>query len=264
MRAPAAAGYTGGVAQPPERGVLHGLLDEGVARLDVDRAAGRPGPHLPLVAGAPQSDRPMRVAGRGLPAVRWPAPSWTPGGSRTSGGAAPTRGPLGRPPGHARPPGLPRRARGMRAHVRRSAGSPALHELLRFVAAGCQSELETAVCVMSSPCPAVAAPQLRRPRAPPDGPVSLDAAWPVLTIAVEFEALRSTDREVRELDLRSGCRAGDARPGGRAVRSETSQATQECRSRIVAVPVSAPSCPPAGHFCPASPASAIAPSPRPA
>jgi hypothetical protein len=116
-------------------------------------------------------------------------------------------------------------------------GRSALTELLGFVSAGCQSELELrglrdVVTVQGLPAPLL---QHRVDLA--DGPVYLDAAWPELKIAVEFDGAAFHGRLAdRERDLRRD--AALAALGWIVLRfgyRDVTERPQVCRARIVAV-----------------------------
>jgi hypothetical protein len=76
-------------------------------------------------------------------------------------------------------------------------------ELLGFVSAGCESELEIRGLRDVVTVPGLPAPQLQYRVDLPGGPVLLDAAWPELKIAVEFDGAAFHGRPAdRERDLR--------------------------------------------------------------
>jgi hypothetical protein len=116
-------------------------------------------------------------------------------------------------------------------------GRAALHELLGFVAAGCQSELEIRGLRDVITVPGLPAPHLQYRVVLPDGPVQLDAAWPELKIAVEFDgAAFHGSLEARECDLRRD--AALAALGWVVLRFGFRDVTERphvCRARIIAV-----------------------------
>jgi hypothetical protein len=123
------------------------------------------------------------------------------------------------------------------AHPPQLPGRAALHELLQFVAAGCQSELEIRGLRDVVTVPGLPAPQLQYRVDLPAGPICLDAAWPELKIAVEFDgAAFHGNLEARERDLRRD--AALAALGWVVLRfgfRDVTERPQECRARIVDV-----------------------------
>jgi hypothetical protein len=116
-------------------------------------------------------------------------------------------------------------------------GRPALAELLGFISAGCQSELEIRGLRDVVTIPGLAVPLLQYRVDLPDGPVRLDAAWPELKIAVEFDGAAFHGRlGNRERDLRRD--AALAALGWVVIRFGYRDVTERpgvCRARIVAV-----------------------------
>ncbi|TFV76909.1 DUF559 domain-containing protein [Blastococcus sp. CT_GayMR19] len=206
VRAHAAVGYTGGVLSHMSALAVHGLLDEPVTRLDVTVPADRrlrSGRRLRVY----RSTRPcgaVRVSGLPVTSVaRALVDTWGAahrirsmrgvdsvardlvfratrrGGATTAGIEAEL----------AARPELPGRA--------------ALTELLGLVAAGSQSELEIRGLRDVLTVPGLPAPHLQYRVDLPGGPVRLDAAWPELKIAVEFDgAAFHGSLGARERDLR--------------------------------------------------------------
>jgi hypothetical protein len=87
--------------------------------------------------------------------------------------------------------------------VPRLPGRAALVELLDRVRPGAQSLLEILGLQALRAAPGLPAPQLQYRVALPDGPVHLDAAWPEVRLAVEFDgAAFHSDPEARQRDLR--------------------------------------------------------------
>jgi hypothetical protein len=240
VRAHAAAGYTGGVLSHWSALYLHGLLDEGVTRLDVTvprhrrvrssrwlrvhRGSG-PVRNVPI-RGLPVSplaralmdawgSAHVRIAMRGADGVVRSA-VFRATRDRLVTGAAIAAELLHRPQ-------LPGRA--------------ALQELLGFVAAGCQSELEIRGLRNVVTVPGLPAPHLQYRVALPEGPVHLDAAWPELKIAVEFDgAAFHGNLPARGRDLRRD--AALAALGWVVLRFGFRDVTDRphvCRARIVAV-----------------------------
>jgi very-short-patch-repair endonuclease len=116
-------------------------------------------------------------------------------------------------------------------------GRSALTELIGFVSAGCQSELEILGVRDVVTIPGLSAPQFQYRVDLPDGPVRLDAAWPELEIAVEFDGAAFHGRlGDRERDLRRD--AALAALGWVVIRFGYPDVTERpgvCRARIVAV-----------------------------
>jgi len=113
----------------------------------------------------------------------------------------------------------------------------ALAELLGFISAGCQSELEIRGLRDVVSIPGLPAPLLQYRVDLPDGPVQLDAAWPELRIAVEFDGAAFHGRLVdRERDLRRD--AALAALGWVVLRFGYRDVTERphvCRARLIAV-----------------------------
>jgi len=116
-------------------------------------------------------------------------------------------------------------------------GRASLIELLGFITAGCQSELEIRGLRDVLAVPELPAPALQHRVDLPGGPVHLDAAWPELKIAVEFDGAAFHGRlGDRERDLRRD--AALAALGWVVLRFGYRDVTERphvCRARIVAV-----------------------------
>lgn len=206
VRAHAATGYTGGLLSHMSALAVHGVVDTEVTRLDVT---------VPVAhrlrssrwLRVHRSHRPCRVVtARGLPATdvaRSLVDTW--------GDAHRTRALRGFD-GVARNAVL-RAARERRVTVvqlagelelvPRLAGRAALLELLAEIDAGVQSYLELQGRRALLSVPGLPRPQLQHRVLLPDGPVHLDAAWPEVLLAVEFDgAAFHSDPEARQRDLR--------------------------------------------------------------
>ncbi|HLM07728.1 MAG TPA: DUF559 domain-containing protein [Blastococcus sp.] len=116
-------------------------------------------------------------------------------------------------------------------------GRAALVELLEYVAAGCESELEIRGLRDVVIVPGLPTPVLQYRVDLPQGPVRLDAAWPEVKIAVEFDGAAFHGRlGDRERDLRRD--AALAALGWVVLRFGYRDVTEQphvCRARLVAV-----------------------------
>ena len=206
VRAHAAVGYTNGVLSHMSALAAHGFLDEPMTRLDVTVPADRR-----LRSGrwllVHRSTRPSgTVVVGGLPATtvaRSLVDTWGEAhGTRAMRGFdAVARDIVFRATrrGRVRPTGIEAEL----AARPELPGRSALAELLGFVAAGCQSELEIRGLREVVTVPDLPAPVLQYRVDLPAGPVRLDAAWPELKIAVEFDgAAFHGSLAARERDLR--------------------------------------------------------------
>ena len=206
VRAHAATGYTGGLLSHMSALAVHGVVDTEVTRLDVtvpvaDRI------RTSRLLRVHRSNRPCRiVTARGLAATdvaRSLVDTW--------GDAHRARALRGFD-GVARSAVL-RATRERRVTVAqleaelpavpRLAGRAALLELLEEVRAGVQSHLEMLGRRALLSMPGLPIPRLQYRVLLPDGPVHLDAAWPEVLLAVEFDgAAFHSDPEARQRDLR--------------------------------------------------------------
>jgi hypothetical protein len=240
VRAHAAVGYTEGVLSHWSALHVHGLLAEGVTRLDVTV----PRPRRMRTSRWLRVHRSERASGdlrvRGLPvtsAARALVDTW---------GDAHRQGALRGVGGVARDAVL-RDTRSRLVTVEsieeelpgrpQLPGRAALVELLGYVAGGCESELEIRGLRDVVTVPGLPAPVLQYRVALPDGPVRLDAAWPELKIAVEFDGAAFHGRlGDRERDLRRD--AALITLGWVVLRFGYRDVTERphvCRARIVAV-----------------------------
>lgn len=116
-------------------------------------------------------------------------------------------------------------------------GRPRLTELLDMVGAGSHSELELFAVRHVLDVPGMPRCALQHRVQLPDGPVLLDAAWPEVKLAVEFDgAAFHGSQEARERDLRRD--AALAAQGWVVLRFSYRRLTREpdaCRAQILAV-----------------------------
>ena len=260
VRAHAAVGYTGGVLSHWSALHVHGLLDEGVTRLDVTVPRHR----------RVRSSRWLRVhrsqRSPGVEQVRgFPVTSLARALLETWGVAHGARAVRG-VDGVARATVLTAAREGrvapatieaeLRAHPQLPQRA-ALLDLLGFLSAGCQSELEIRGLRDVLSVPGLSAPHLQYRVDLPTGPVRLDAAWPELKIAVEFDgAAFHGSLGARERDLRRD--AALAALGWVVLRfgyRDVTRRPEVCRAQIAAVHrLRAGSAPQAGFFVPGMPA----------
>lgn len=240
VRAHAAVGHTGGMLSHWSALHVHGLLDEGVTRLDITVSRHRRVRSSRWV----RVHRSTRPAGseqaRGFPITslaRALVETWGVAheGRAMRGADGVARGVVLRavrerrvlvPALEAELPGRPQLP-----------GRAALVALLGFLTAGCQSELEIRGLRDVLTAPGLPAPLLQYRVDLPGGPVHLDAAWPELKIAVEFDgAAFHGSLGARERDLRRD--AALAALGWVVLRFGFRDVTERpdvCRAQIVAV-----------------------------
>jgi len=240
VRAHAAAGYTGGVLSHWSALHLHGLLDEGVTRLDVTVPRSRR-VRTSRWLRVHRSTRPVTAARvRGLPSTslaRALVDTW--GDAHAASAMRGADGVLR---------GVVLRATcegwtGVAAVVDELSGRPelpgreALAELLGHVARGSRSELEIRATRDVLDGLGLPAPERQHRVLLSRGPILLDAAWPDLRIAVEFDgAAFHGDLEARERDLRRDAEL--AALGWVVLRfgyRDVTEHPQVCRARIRAV-----------------------------
>jgi len=240
VRAHAAVGYTGGVLSHWSALHVHGVLEEAVTRLDVTvprhrrvRTSRWVRVHRSTRPSGDERVRDLPVT----PVARALVDTWgvahRAGAMRGADGAAraatlrAVRDRLVRVPAIvAELPGRPQLP-----------GRAALVELLGFLSAGCLSELEIRGLRDVVTMPGLSAPQLQYRVDLPGGPVLLDAAWPELKIAVEFDGAAFHGRLAdRERDLRRD--AALAALGWVVLRFGYRDVTERphvCRARVLAV-----------------------------
>ena len=240
VRAQAAVGYTGGVLSHWSALHVHGLLSEGVTRLDVTvprhrrvrssrwlrvHRSQRP-------VGAEQvHELPVTSLARALVETWGLAHGGTAG--RGTGGVARAAVLTAGRERLVTPADLESE---LRAHPQLP-GRAALITLLGFLSAGCHSELEIRGLRDVLSVPGLPAPHLQYRVDLPIGPVRLDAAWPELKIAVEFDgAAFHGSLGARERDLRRD--AALAALGWVVIRfgyRDVTERPEVCRTQIAAV-----------------------------
>ncbi|WP_158544507.1 DUF559 domain-containing protein [Blastococcus sp. TBT05-19] len=240
VRAHAAVGYTGGLLSHWSALHVHGLQAEGVTRLDLTVPRSRR-VRTSRWLRVHRSSRPVRTQRvRGLPVTsleRALVDTWgdTHHVRAVRGADSVVRGVVLRAArGRLVDPAA---VEAELAACPQLPGRAALLELLGFVAAGCQSELEIRGLRDVVTAPGVPAPRLQHRVHLPDGPVFLDAAWPDLKVAVEFDgAAFHGDLAARERDLRRD--AALAALGWVVLRfgwTDVVERPHVCRARVVAV-----------------------------
>lgn len=240
VRAHAAVGYTGGVLSHWSALHVHGLLDEGVTRLDITvrrhrrvRSSRWLRVHRSVRPARPEQVRDLPVTSPAQALVE----TWglAHGGTSVRGAAGAARAAVLRAARERRIP-VPK----IEAELRGRPQLPqkaALTVLLGFLRAGCQSELEIRGLRDVQSVPGLPTPQLQYRMDLPSGPVRLDAAWPELKIAVEFDGAAFHGHLVaRERGLRRD--AALAALGWAVLRFGYRDVTERpdlCRAQIVAV-----------------------------
>ena len=205
VRAHAATGYTGGLLSHWSALHLHGLMDEGVTRLDVTVPV-----HHRLRSSRwlriHRTRRPCSVAlSRGLAPTalaRSLVDTWGDAhGTRRRRSDDVVRNVVLRATRDRQV--TVSQIEAELSAVPRLPGRAALIDLLDHVRSGAQSHLEIIGLEALRAVPGLPAPHLQYRVLLPDGPVRLDAAWPEVRLAVEFDgmAFHSTS-EARMRDLR--------------------------------------------------------------
>jgi hypothetical protein len=206
VRAHAAAGYTGGLLSHMSALAVHGVVETEVTRLDVT---------VPVAQRirtsrwlrVHRSSRPCAVApARGLPATdvaRSLVDTWGQAHRAQAGrgfdGVA--RNAVLRATRERR--GTVARVAAELQAVPRLPGRAALVELLDQIGAGAQSHLEIVGVRALLGVPGLPRPQLQYRVQLPGGPIRLDAAWPDVRLAVEFDGTAfHADPGARQRDLR--------------------------------------------------------------
>ena len=206
VRAHAATGYTGGTLSHMSALAVHRLVANEVTRLDVTVPVGNR-VECSRWLRVHRSRRPCAVTtARGLPATsvaRSLVDTWgdahraraTRGYADVARNAVLGAARNGRVTATQVAAELPA--------VPRLPGRAALVELLRLVAAGAQSHLEILGLRALAGAPGLPPPHLQYRVVLPDGPVRLDAAWPDVKLAVEFDgAAFHAGPEAWQRDLR--------------------------------------------------------------
>jgi hypothetical protein len=206
VRAHAATGYTGGLLSHMSTLAVHGVVDNEVTRLDLTVPVAFRIRSSRWLRVHRSSRPPVLTVARGLPATdiaRSLVDTWGEAhrGRAMRGFDGVARNAVLRATRERR--ATPSELETELLAVPRLPGRAALVELLAEVRAGAQSHLEILGVRALLVTPGLPRPQQQYRVVLPDGPVHLDAAWPEVRLAVEFDgAAFHTDPVARQRDLR--------------------------------------------------------------